>query len=55
MPRREPHNGKAYGRFMRNFAKAAELLPRGIRIINATPDSAMTCFPMMSLEEALHA
>ena len=25
----------------------------GVEVINATPDSALTCFPMMSLEEAL--
>ena len=55
MPRREPHNGKAFPRFLQHFAKAAALLPPGIRIINATPCSAMTCFPMMSLEEALNA
>lgn len=27
----------------------------GIEIINCTPDSAMTCFPMMDLDEALKA
>ena len=25
----------------------------GVEVINTTPDSALTCFPMMSLEEAL--
>jgi hypothetical protein len=27
----------------------------GIEIINATPNSAMTCFPMMSLDDAITA
>lgn len=37
-----------------NFTKAAEMLwhPRPT-IINATPESALKCFPMMSLEDAL--
>jgi hypothetical protein len=42
-------------RWIRNFERAAKLLPEGIRIINATPDSALTCFPTMPLEEALDA
>ncbi len=55
MPRRSrgSSSGKAYARFMRNFSRAAELLPSDRKIINATPGSAMTCFPMMPLEEAL--
>jgi len=28
-------------------------LPKGVTVINATPDSALRCFPMMSLREAL--
>jgi hypothetical protein len=55
MPRRLPHGGKGFPRWIRNFTRASELLPAGIRIINATPDSALTCFPMMPLEEALNA
>lgn len=35
------------------FRRAAALLPSGIQIINCTPGSALDCFPMMDLEEAL--
>lgn len=35
------------------YAEAARLLPAHIRIVNATPDSALTAFPMLSLTEAL--
>jgi hypothetical protein len=47
-----PH---AFDGWCKQFAKAAEMLPKNIRIFNATPDSALTCFPMMTLEEALRA
>lgn len=33
---------------------ASQSMPSGIRIVNATPDSALTCFPCMSLEDALN-
>lgn len=36
------------------FAKAAEKLGPAPRIVNATPASALTCFPMMPLSEALN-
>lgn len=47
-------DGGQYGKWAANFAKAAEMLwhPRPT-IINATPGSALTCFPIMSLAEAL--
>jgi hypothetical protein len=32
--------------FIKHFEKAAKLLPEGIRIVNATPGSALTCFPL---------
>jgi hypothetical protein len=42
-----------YRRFVPHFEKAAETLPPWIEIINATPNSALRCFPMMALDEAL--
>lgn len=49
------HNtpGHTYNKFIGRFANAAKRLPRGVVILNATPESAMTCFPMMPLKEAL--
>lgn len=38
----------------RIFEVAAYKLPKNINIINATPDSALTCFPKMTIEEALN-
>lgn len=35
------------------FRRAAALLPSGIEIINCTPGSALDCFPIMPLEDAL--
>ena len=35
------------------FSRAAKLLPPSIEIVNCTPGSALDCFPMMALEEAL--
>jgi hypothetical protein len=40
-----------YQSFARKFDKAPP--PEGVQIINATPGSALTCYPMMALEEAL--
>lgn len=40
-----------YGSFIRNFEKAPP--PAGVTIINATPDSALTCYPMMAFEDAI--
>jgi hypothetical protein len=42
-----------YRRFVPAFEKAAAKLPAHITIINATPDSALRCFPMMALDDAL--
>lgn len=42
----------AYQNFARKFAIAAEKLPADVKIINATPGSAMKCFPIMSFEDA---
>lgn len=47
------NSAKAFIRWRHRFEEAAQSLPPDRKIINATPDSAMTCFPMMSLEEAL--
>lgn len=35
------------------FAKAARALPAGVEILNATPGSALTCFPIVPLPQAL--
>lgn len=35
--------------FRRAFERAAERMPEGVRIINCTPGSALTCFPMGAL------
>ena len=46
-------NGGAYTNFIRAFRSAAATLPDNVEIINATPGSALKCFPMMELREAL--
>ena len=43
-----------FGVWCAKFAKAAEKLEPAPRIINATPGSALTCFPMMPLADALN-
>lgn len=43
----------AFSVWIGNFAKAAKMLGPTPRIINATPGSALTCFPRMSLAEVL--
>lgn len=43
-----------YGRFIRHFDRAApDFVAAGVTVINATAGSALTCFPMMDLEQAL--
>lgn len=37
--------------FVRHFNRLAKLTP--VPIVNATPDSALRCFPTMALQEAL--
>lgn len=43
-----------FGEFIRKFEKAAPaLVSLGVSVINCTPGSRLTCFPMMDLTEAL--
>jgi hypothetical protein len=42
-----------FTRFDKNFVEAAGDLPEGVEIVNATPGTAMTAFPVMELEEAI--
>lgn len=47
------HNGKSFQKWINNFKKAVDSVPPHIEIVNATPNSALRCFPMMELAEAL--
>ena len=47
------HNKTDYEVWVPRFRKAAEELPRDIVIVNATPNSALDCWPNVSLETAL--
>jgi len=47
------HNQKHYERWVPEFDAAAKNLPEGVKIINATPDSALNSFPTMGLGEAI--
>lgn len=42
-----------YRRFVPEFDRAAKMLPPWLQIINATPGSALKCFPYLPLAEAL--
>lgn len=42
-----------YSQFLPAFERAAKQLPEGVEIINATPGSALRCFAMMTLDDAL--
>lgn len=43
-----------YRRFIRHFEQSAGCFQAaGVTVINATPGSALTCFPMIELEQAL--
>jgi hypothetical protein len=44
---------ESYRAFVKHYERAAKLLPADVAIVNATPGSALTCFPMMELEDAL--
>ena len=44
-----------YGKFAEIFTHSACKLPPTIRIVNATPNSALKAFPMLPLQEALDA
>jgi hypothetical protein len=46
-------NSVDYRLFAPHFAAAARALEPDVAIINATPGSALTCWPMMPLAEAL--
>jgi hypothetical protein len=41
-----------YRGFVRHFERAAKALPSHVSIVNTTPESALTCFPMMDLDAA---
>lgn len=48
------HGSGIYAGWIRSFEKLApELKKRGVEIVNCTPQSALTCFPMMDLTEAI--
>ena len=46
-------NGGSYTNFIRAFRGAAATLPANVEIVNATPGSALKCFPMMALKDAI--
>jgi len=46
-------NSTSYRNFITAFERAARRMPDGVRIVNATPNSALRCFPMVDLDEAL--
>jgi hypothetical protein len=45
-------SGQSWDPHIRSFGHAAKWLPKDVTIVNATPGSALKCFPMMSLEDA---
>jgi hypothetical protein len=47
-------NTSSYLTFIRNFDRAARLLPKTVRIVNATPGSALRCFPIVKPGKVLH-
>jgi hypothetical protein len=50
---RGPQVGGKFDHYRPMFEAAAKHLPEGVEIVNATPESALKCFPQMSLESAL--
>lgn len=46
-------NPTGFDAFIRAFTKAALFLPAGVSIVNATPGSALRCFPVVDLAEVL--
>jgi hypothetical protein len=46
-------NSIDYRYFVPTFTNAARHLPAGVEILNATPESALTCFRYVPLEQAL--
>jgi hypothetical protein len=47
------HNPCSFDDFARRFTAASKVLPKDVRIVNATPDSALLCFKMLPLETAI--
>lgn len=47
------HRETDYRKWLPAFDSAARMLPSGIEIVNATPGSALKCFPAMELAAAL--
>lgn len=45
--------GTGFQKWPAKFARAAGSLPSKVKIINCTPESALTCFPMDKLENVL--
>lgn len=43
----------SYRTFISAFETAARFLPKGVKILNATPRSALACFPRVHLPDAL--
>lgn len=46
-------NSANYSNFARHFENAAKHMPKGVRIVNATPNSGLRCFPMMTFDAAM--
>lgn len=46
-------NSKDFGDFRFGYRAAAKSVPAGVEIINATPESALDCFPRLDLAAAL--
>lgn len=49
------HNRADYQEFTKRFDRAAKSLGPEVQIVNATPGSALRCFPMVTLDDALKA
>lgn len=45
-------NTTGYEHFIAAFERAATMLPAGVEIVNATPGSALTCFPRIDIDDA---
>lgn len=49
------NNNVSYTTFVPFFERAAKTLPAGIEILNCTPNSALTCFPLVDIHDAIAA
>ena len=47
------HNQEDYSKWVPEFDHAAKKLPEGVKIINATPESALLSFTGMNLDDAI--